>query len=303
MAAKFVTGRNARADEGSQQPSSRNSWNTIQPDPKRSQPYSTSMTLAFALTAIMTAAVLVAVLGIVWEGQFKAYTRQNMQALANSAAESISTVYQREGSWNETVLVEASNASAMSSDVGIQVIGPDGQVLYDDTWEHSREAGPHTDVISNAPTGADSAVTAPVLDANDTQVGTLRLWAFGSETLLTRADAAFRSNSYGAIAVAAAIAVVLACVIGYFTSKRLSTPIQRITNTARQLRNGDLTARSGVRGSDEIGQLGETFDDMATSLERDLKLEHRLTGDVAHELRRTACSPPTTSTSRPWPPR
>ena len=85
--------------------------------------------------------------------------------------------------------------------------------------------------------------------------------------------------------LAAAIAVVLACVIGYFTSKRLSTPIQRITNTARQLRNGDLTARSGVRGSDEIGQLGETFDDMATSLERDLKLEHRLTGDVAHELR------------------
>ena len=285
MAAKFVTGRNARADEGSQQPSSRNSWNTIQPDPKRSQPYSTSMTLAFALTAIMTATVLVAVLGIVWEGQFKAYTRQNMQALANSAAESISTVYQREGSWDGTVLAEAKNTSAMSSDVGIQIIGPDGQVLYDDTWEHTRESAGHADPVSNAPTGTDSAVTAPILGANDTQVGTLRLWAFGSETLLTRADAAFRSNSYGAIAVAAAIAVVLACVIGYFTSKRLSTPIQRITNTARQLRNGDLTARSGVRGSDEIGQLGETFDDMATSLERDLKLEHRLTGDVAHELR------------------
>ena len=205
--------------------------------------------------------------------------------LANSAAESISTVYQREGSWDGTVLAEAKSTSAMSSDVGIQVIGPDGQVLYDDTWEHTRESAGHAGPVSNAPTGADSAVTAPIFGANDSQVGTLRLWAFGSETLLTRADAAFRSNSYGAIAVAAAIAVVLACVIGYFTSKRLSTPIQRITNTARQLRNGDLTARSGVRGSDEIGQLGETFDDMATSLERDLKLEHRLTGDVAHELR------------------
>lgn len=79
--------------------------------------------------------------------------------------------------------------------------------------------------------------------------------------------------------------VILACVIGYFTSRRLARPITRITNTAKQIRNGDLTARSGVRGSDEIGQLGETFDDMATSLERDLKLEHRLTGDVAHELR------------------
>ena len=175
MAAKFVTGRNARADEGSQQPSSRNSWNTIKPDPKRSQPYSTSMTLAFALTAIMTAAVLVAVLGIVWEGQFKAYTRQNMQALANSAAESISTVYKREGSWDDTVLAEAKNTSAMSSDVGIQVIGPDGQVLYDDTWEHTRESAGHADPVSNAPTGADSAVTASIFGANDSQVGTLRL--------------------------------------------------------------------------------------------------------------------------------
>ena len=40
-----------------------------------------------------------------------------------------------------------------------------------------------------------------------------------------------------------------------------------------------------MTGSDEIGQLGETFDDMASTIERDLKLEHRLTGDVAHELR------------------
>lgn len=286
MAARFVTGKNARADEGSQQPSSRSSWNTIQPAPKKSQPFSTSMTLAFALTAIMTAGVLVAVLGFVWEGQFKAYTRQNMQALANSSAESISTAYQREGSWNSAVLAEASSVSAMSSDVGIQIVGPDGGVIYDDTWEHGHTgASAHADVVSGAPTGADSAVTASISDKNGTSVATLRLWAFGSETLLTRADAAFRSNSYGAIAVAAAIAVVLACVIGYFTSRRLATPIQRITDTARQIRNGDLTARSGVKGADEIGQLGETFDDMATSLERDLKLEHRLTGDVAHELR------------------
>ena len=74
-------------------------------------------------------------------------------------------------------------------------------------------------------------------------------------------------------------------IIGYFVSRSLTKPIQRITRTASQIRNGDLTARTGVRGTDEIGQLGETFDDMATSLEKDLKLEHRLTSDVAHELR------------------
>ena len=40
-----------------------------------------------------------------------------------------------------------------------------------------------------------------------------------------------------------------------------------------------------MRGEDEIDQLGETFDEMAASLERDLKRERRLTSDVAHELR------------------
>ena len=62
--------------------SPRGSFNTIQPEPKKSWPYSTRMTLSFALTAVMTAAVLVIVLASVWESQFIAYTRRNMQGLA-----------------------------------------------------------------------------------------------------------------------------------------------------------------------------------------------------------------------------
>ena len=290
MAARFTIGRNVRADEGSQQPSSsRGSWNTIKKKPRRAQPFSTSMTLAFALTAVMTAVVLVAVLAVVWENQFKSYTRQNMQTIANSTSDAIAAAYQKEGGWSPTVLAEATTASAMSSDIGVQVIDDSGDVLYDDTWEHSLGVaggeGAVSSRVSTAPTAAESVVTSSIEDGSGRIVGTVRLWAFGSESLLTKADAAFRNNSYYAITAAAAVSVVLACVIGYFTSRRLANPVQRITKTALQIRNGDLTARSGVTGTDEIGQLGETFDDMAGTLERDLKLEHRLTGDVAHELR------------------
>ncbi|MBQ6395506.1 MAG: HAMP domain-containing histidine kinase [Atopobiaceae bacterium] len=84
---------------------------------------------------------------------------------------------------------------------------------------------------------------------------------------------------------AALVAIVLAIIFGIIASRSISSPIKRITSTASQIRNGDLTARTGLRGDDEIGRLGETFDDMATTLERDLKLEHRLTSDIAHELR------------------
>ena len=90
---------------------------------------------------------------------------------------------------------------------------------------------------------------------------------------------------YDSFFLAAAGAIVLACFIGCLVSRSLTRPISSLTNTAFQIRNGDLSVRSGVRGSDELGRLGETFDDMATALEKDLKLEHRLTSDVAHELR------------------
>ena len=87
------------------------------------------------------------------------------------------------------------------------------------------------------------------------------------------------------VATSALVAVVLAFVMGAAASRSLTRPIKVITSTAAQIRGGDLTARTGLSGDDEIGRLGETFDSMATNLERDIQFEHRLTSDVAHELR------------------
>ena len=290
MSARFVTGAEPSGSEDpSPRRSSRSSWNTIKPRPKGGRPYATSLSFAFALTAIMTALVLVAVLGVVWEGQFMAYTRKNMQSIADSTAASISDAYRGAGELNSDVASYAESASSLSSDIVVQVTAADGTVLYDDTWARADATNPALSdaprVPAAVPTGRDATVSANITAANGDVVGTVRLWALGSEALLTKSDSAFRSNSYGAIATAAGIAAVLATVIGYFVSRTIARPIQRITSTAKQIRNGDLTARSGVSGPDEIGQLGETFDDMATTIERDLKLEHRLTGDVAHELR------------------
>ena len=289
MSARFVTGERARHEDSPSPASSSASWNTIKPRPKRGRPYATRLTFAFALTAIMTAAVLAIVLAVVWEGQFMAYTRQNMQAVADSTAGVISDAYARTGELDEEVASVAGSASAISSEIVVQVVTVDGDVLYDDTWAasttHAIDGRVAPQTPATAPASEGAMVSADITSPSGDVVGYVRLWALGSEALLTKADTAFRANSYGAIATAAAIAALLACVIGYFVSRSVAHPIQRITSTAKQIRNGDLTARSGVTGADEVGQLGETFDDMAGTIERDLKLEHRLTGDVAHELR------------------
>ena len=140
-------------------------------------------------------------------------------------------------------------------------------------------------LISTAPTDEEGAITEPITTSDGKAVGKVRLWVLGSDVLLTKTDTAFREKTIDAMFLAAAIAVAISVMIGLFVSRMLTNPIRRITGTAKQIRDGDLSARTNMRGDDEIDQLGETFDEMATSLEKDLKHERRLTSDVAHELR------------------
>ena len=64
-----------------------------------------------------------------------------------------------------------------------------------------------------------------------------------------------------------AVAVmVLAVSLGYWAARRLVDPLNRLADTARRVRGGDLEAQSGVVRDDEIGTLATTFDDMIRRL-------------------------------------
>ena len=256
--------------------SGRGSFNTIKPEPEKKRwSYSTRMAFMFALTAAMTAVLFIVVLAVVWDGQFKAYTRQNTQAIAESAANAISAEYSAQGGWTDEVVSAAESISATIPDLEFELLDVGGNEVYSTA----------DDGIVEAPVGTDAMVTADVHDRSGSVVGYVHLWVSGDDSPLTPGDAQFLTSSYSAIIFAGIVATVVAVLIGYFVSRSLTKPIQRITKTAKQIRNGDLTARTGLSGTDEIGQLGETFDDMAAKLERDIKLEHRITSDIAHELR------------------
>jgi signal transduction histidine kinase len=62
-------------------------------------------------------------------------------------------------------------------------------------------------------------------------------------------------------------------------------PIERVTQTARALGDGDLAARTGIDRQDEVGALARAFDDMAARLEQLVRSEKELLANVSHELR------------------
>ena len=289
--------------------SSRASWNTPRSDSRSGMSYGSRMAVSFALTSLMTVLILVCVVSVVWGNAFSDYTRANVTEIAHMAASQLADGYEHDGgTWNLATIADLAESGLVSDDIGIQVLDVSGKVVYDDTWpaaalaaqikkneepsggEESESASAEDvasshSLISSAPTDKDGAVSAPIKDFSGKTVGSVRLWILGSDALLTKADTVFKEKTFNAMWFASVAAVCISLVIGLVVSRQLVKPIRRITGTAKQIRDGDLSARTGMRGDDEIDQLGETFDEMATSLEKDMKHEKRLTSDVAHELR------------------
>ena len=246
--------------------------------------YATRVSGAFALIAAMTALILVGVLAVVWENQFQSYTRENMQSLARTTASTIGARYDEDGAWNTRVLTPAINASSFSKSIGVQVLDSNGRVMYDAVYATDVPQSLDGRPISVQPSRSNLA-QAPILTADNERIGTVRIWAYGSEAFLTPNDAAFRESSYQAIIIAAAVAVGLAVIVGFAFSRGLVMPVRRITETAARVRDGDLSARADLEGEDELAKLGQTFDAMAASFQLDRESERRLIADVAHELR------------------
>lgn len=90
---------------------------------------------------------------------------------------------------------------------------------------------------------------------------------------------------FAAVLISGAIALVLSIILGLYFAIGIARPVGRIADTASAIKEGNLSARTGLGGDDQLGQLGQRFDEMADAIERDRDLERQLIGDVAHELR------------------
>ena len=62
-------------------------------------------------------------------------------------------------------------------------------------------------------------------------------------------------------------------------------PLERLTEAARRLGQGDLSVRTKLRRGDEVGELSQAFDEMAERLEALVRSEKELLANVSHELR------------------
>lgn len=92
-------------------------------------------------------------------------------------------------------------------------------------------------------------------------------------------------RSSGVLMMVAIIVMEIAFIASFVTTKRITRPVNEITKTVRKFARGDFSSRVEVTNEDEIGELADSFNLMADSLERSEKLRSEFIANISHELK------------------
>jgi len=74
----------------------------------------------------------------------------------------------------------------------------------------------------------------------------------------------------------------LTSVVVLFLTRRITKPIEELSNATKRLSDGDLTQHVNIKDNTEIGQLSSNFDEMAKNLKNLVRGITKLSSDVSH---------------------
>lgn len=93
-------------------------------------------------------------------------------------------------------------------------------------------------------------------------------------------------NTIFIIWISIILAVIIAgAIVKYFAQLLVVEPIEQINNAAKRLAKGDVQERVKVVGNNEIGELAQSFNRMAKSIEQSDNIRREFISNVSHELR------------------
>jgi len=98
-------------------------------------------------------------------------------------------------------------------------------------------------------------------------------------------SAAAASELVPRLLLAGGAALLLALLLVLLVSRSITGPLTQLGRAAEDIAAGNYSRRVGIRGEDEVGQLGAAFDRMAEAVERSRRIQREFLASVSHELK------------------
>ncbi len=249
-----------------------------------------SIAMRWFLNIFLILAVIICAAAIAFSAVFISFYTERVEELAGDYAYEFYALSEaNSNSFNDTAIAIAGEFQYKDK-IEVQVIGNDGEIVVSTTGFQSY-SDPMPDY--HAAKGTGSAVRETVTDSGESVLaGTTMIYdsqgnALGAYRWITSLRAVDRmSGNFTAVITIAALAILgFSAFSGLFFIKSIVRPIRDVSNIARKIAMGEFDSRIEITRNDEIGELCDTINYMATELSQAQNLKNDFISSVSHELR------------------
>ena len=100
----------------------------------------------------------------------------------------------------------------------------------------------------------------------------------------------FKQQFWSNFLLSACVMLLCASILTKLLMRKLTDPLQKVTDAAQRFGGGDLSVRvEGVEGEGEVADLARTFNRMADNIQTNDNSRGQFMGNIAHELRTPNC--------------
>jgi len=261
------------------------------------------LALTHALVALLAIAVVAAIVFVAGGRRFDSYLSQVQRSRNEAVVNTLTQTYKAPDGWDAAAIYALSQIVLLNN-VDVAVYSPQGQLLFTvQGWRMGRGMGGGNGMMGGGNgmmggAGAASATPAPQttslnrdqfevqsypLVVAGEKVGTAEVYA--PRNARAAAESAYQTALTRNLVIAALVAAVLAFLISLFVSRRITGPLEELTDAAEDVSAGNFDVRVSPRADDEVGALATAFNAMADRLARDEQWRRDMTADLSHELR------------------
>lgn len=243
------------------------------------------LALVFIAVALSAIAGAYLILNYVIDTRFQGYVNQREKEVYHRIGLSLAAAYIDSGGWDNQ-LTETLPHFAIMNRIDIEIHNADGKLIVKVPFgsdERRNQQLLEQLGVDKVYVVSSKRVVVPVVVRRH-RVGFISVAPFNVSGELS-SEQQFRQSLNRSLVAGGIMATFVALLLSYVVSMRMARPLVSMTKAARRLEDGDLSERVEVDSEDEIGQLGEAFNHLAETLERQERTRKNLTADVAHELR------------------
>jgi len=250
-----------------------------------------SITLKWFLNIFLVIAVVICIAGTAFSLLLNALYTDRMESLAHDYAYEFSALSASTPKNFKDTAISIAGEFKFKDKLEVQVIDSKGQTIVstvgfldkeDNLAEYQKAKQSGKTVVYKGKTSDGEpimAATTVVYNKNGAPLGAYR-WVTSME--------AVNKMMYGVTTLVVLICAAILLICGFsglFFIKSIVRPIRDVSNVARNIAMGDLGARLEVKKNDEIGELCDAINYMASELHQSENVKNDFISSVSHELR------------------